>query len=175
MLLECVHHSCELCEEPVCVVCACVSVCVTQIKATHLHSPHSCNFPFEIGTLDLLFFYFYVLIFFLIRVMGALETFSTAFKNLSEMIKVFSTYFFFSKTTQGSQQPSVQLCLSLIPHIEFVFHTHAYDIPFFPGTSLHFYYTYQTQELCSHSNEEVLLISYVKPTQKQKSPPHEYI
>lgn len=112
-----------------CFVCICFHLCITQTKVTNVRSRRSCNFPFEMGILGLLFFYLYLLLFFLIRVEGTLETFSTAFEKLSGMIKVFSTYFFF-KTTQGFQQTFVHVCHSLIPHIEYFPHTHAHDIHF---------------------------------------------
>lgn len=107
----------------VCCVCMCFRLYITQIKATNVCSRHSCNFPFEMGILDLLFFYLYVLIFFLIRVKGTLETFSTAFEKLSGMIKIFF-HLFFSK----QHKVSTTLCPAL-PLMSF-FHAHAHDILF---------------------------------------------
>lgn len=111
MLLEYVHHLLDLCEEHrahVCCVYICFRLCITQIKATNVRSRHSWNLSFVMGILDLLFFYPYMLIFFLIRIDGAPETYSTAFEMLSGMIKVFSTYFF-----QDNARFSTTLCLAL--------------------------------------------------------------
>ena len=100
-MFECVHQIHDLHEEHkarVCCVYMCFHLCITQIKATNVCSRHFCQFLFEMGILDFLFFYLHVLIFLLIRVEGALETFSNAFEKLSGMITIFFPLIFFQNT-----------------------------------------------------------------------------